>query len=59
MFGAQPSEIEHGMFVTYLTDEIAGAKPLADRLKKMHSELFYIGKRAKEIVQSIITRQWL
>ena len=34
--------------MTYHTDEIAGAKPLADRLKEMHSELFSMSKRAKE-----------
>ena len=48
MFGAQPFEIDHGMFMTYHTEEIAGAKPLADRLKEMHSELFSMSKKAKE-----------
>ena len=48
MFGAQPFEIDHGMFKTYHTDEITDSKPLADRQREMHTELFYLSKRAKE-----------
>ena len=48
MFGAQPFKIDHGMFMTYHTDAITDSKPLADRLREMHTELFSLSKKAKE-----------